>query len=240
MLDTSNLSKFLKGITDAIRTKKGTTEPIEHKLIDEEIASIKSDDIEPYLLCSSISYKYAVIDDDTLIVKLPYEQTDLSLFLFTTIGPKYIEIDCNGNTISSMKYFNRHESSTVSNIKKISLKNADFSQCKDFSYAFAYGYSNSVLEEVDTVFDMTSATDIKDFINIKTIKEVRFATNTLKLSITLIKCSLLSDESIQSIIDGLADLTGQTAQTIYLHINVVNKLTTEQSTQILNKNWSIG
>lgn len=36
-LDTTNLTKFLKGITDAIRTKTGSTDPIEHKKIDEEI-----------------------------------------------------------------------------------------------------------------------------------------------------------------------------------------------------------
>ena len=44
MLDTSNLSKFLKGITDTLRTIKGTTDIIEHKFIDEEILSLNNTD----------------------------------------------------------------------------------------------------------------------------------------------------------------------------------------------------
>ena len=85
MLDTSNLSKFLKGITDAIRAKKGTTEPIEHKLIDEEIASIESSDIIDATYASSISlnnkndfptnYKNGILH-----IKLPNSQKSLHDF----------------------------------------------------------------------------------------------------------------------------------------------------------------
>lgn len=39
-LDTTNLTKFLKGITDAIRAKTGSTDPIKHNKIDEEISNI--------------------------------------------------------------------------------------------------------------------------------------------------------------------------------------------------------
>lgn len=43
-LDTTNLTKFLKGITDAIRAKTGSTDPIKHWAIDDVIKkfSVKS------------------------------------------------------------------------------------------------------------------------------------------------------------------------------------------------------
>lgn len=50
-------------------------------------------------------------------------------------------------------------------------------------------------------------------------------------------CSKLSDTSIQSIIDHLADLTGKTALKVGFHSDVISKLTTVQTDTILAKNW---
>ena len=49
----------------------------------------------------------------------------------------------------------------------------------------------------------------------------------------------LSDETIQSIIDGLADLTEQTTQTITFYATVGAKLTDEQKATITAKNWTL-
>jgi hypothetical protein len=51
--------------------------------------------------------------------------------------------------------------------------------------------------------------------------------------------SLLSDTSIQSIIDHLKDLTGATAQTLTFHATVGGKLTPEQKAAITAKNWTL-
>lgn len=58
-------------------------------------------------------------------------------------------------------------------------------------------------------------------------------------SISFSHSSKLTNESIQSIIDGLADLTGGTAQTLTLHATVKNKLTSELRAQATSKNWNI-
>ena len=63
--------------------------------------------------------------------------------------------------------------------------------------------------------------------------------NTIKLSISFASSSKLSDLSIQSIIDGLADLTGGTQQTLTLHSKSGVKLTEEQKTTITAKNWEL-
>lgn len=62
---------------------------------------------------------------------------------------------------------------------------------------------------------------------------------TITKSINLSRCSKLKDASVQSIIDNLADLTGQTAQTVNFHSTVVDKLTVEQYDAITAKNWTI-
>ena len=71
------------------------------------------------------------------------------------------------------------------------------------------------------------------------LKNIRFETGTIPISISFVHSSFLTDESVQSIIDGLADLTGQTAQTITFHLTVKNKLTEEQIVQITSKNWTL-
>lgn len=50
---------------------------------------------------------------------------------------------------------------------------------------------------------------------------------------------LLSDASVQNIIDVLADLTGQTAKVITFHADVKAKLTEEQIATITSKNWTL-
>ena len=63
---------------------------------------------------------------------------------------------------------------------------------------------------------------------------------SIKKQFNIADSPLLSDESIQSIIDGLADLTGSPSSKVIFHTDVVTRLTQEQVLQITNKNWSIG
>ena len=50
----------------------------------------------------------------------------------------------------------------------------------------------------------------------------------------------LTDKSIQSIIDALADLTGKTSAKVTFHPTVKAKLTEEQLATIESKNWTLG
>lgn len=52
-------------------------------------------------------------------------------------------------------------------------------------------------------------------------------------------CPKLTNESVQSIIDHLADLTGQSAKTIRFHATVGGNLTDEQKATITAKNWTL-
>ena len=76
------------------------------------------------------------------------------------------------------------------------------------------------------------------FNNCSKLENVTFE-GELKLSISFVTSPLLSDASIQNIIDCLSDLTGQTAQTITFHADVKAKLTDEQIATITSKNWTL-
>lgn len=68
---------------------------------------------------------------------------------------------------------------------------------------------------------------------------ITLAKSAITTSFGLASSSLLSDESIQNIIDSLADLTGGTTATLSLHSDVVQKLTDEQLLAIEAKNWAV-
>lgn len=68
------------------------------------------------------------------------------------------------------------------------------------------------------------------------LREVRVVPGSLKVSTTIPSSTVLSAESKQSIVDGLADLTGQTTQTLTMK-NIV--LTDDQKATITSKNWTL-
>lgn len=77
------------------------------------------------------------------------------------------------------------------------------------------------------------------FVGCTLLEEIRFVPSSIFVAFGFANSSLLSDASIQSIIDGLADLTGQTAQTITFHKDVKAKLTETQIATITGKNWTL-
>lgn len=100
----------------------------------------------------------------------------------------------------------------------------------------------TALETIDGLpIDFSSITDVLSypFYYCTALVDVRFVANSIKKSITIAQSDKLSTDTIQSVIDGLADLTGGTAQTLDLHSDIVNKLTDEQILQITNKNWRV-
>lgn len=97
------------------------------------------------------------------------------------------------------------------------------------------------LEVVDgTPLNVSGSTSFNStFWSCFSLKEIRFVENSIKASIGFPQSNLLSDLSIQSIIDGLADLTGGTAKTLTLHATVGAKLTDEQKATVTAKNWTL-
>ena len=72
MADTSNLSQFLTDVADAIRTKKGTTEPIPAANFDTEILSIET--------CSQENLQEQLDAQDLIIQQLQEELSDKAIY----------------------------------------------------------------------------------------------------------------------------------------------------------------
>jgi hypothetical protein len=69
------------------------------------------------------------------------------------------------------------------------------------------------------------------------LEDIQFVENTIRFSTSFAHCNLLSDKSVQSIINGLAAVG--TTQTLTLHADVKAKLTQTQLDTITSKNWNL-
>ena len=161
----------------------------------------------------------------------------------------------NSVEITDFRYFNQ-EGKRNNIINKLETSNGEnfYNYCynakglvevdNDFSKsAQMYGafYNCSDLETVvyADFSKVTGATNLNNVFNGCTaLKNITFKSNCIKSNISFSASSLLSDESIQSIIDGLD--TVSSSKKITLHSEVSAKLTQEQILQIVNKNWEIG
>ena len=287
MLDTSNLSNFLKGITDAIRVKKGTTEPIEHKFIDEEIESITAEDtgigsrqwwLDVCKERTNFSYMFNSCSNLTTIPQIDTSQgTDFqSMFRSCSKLTTIPQLNTSKGTSFHTMFYNCRNLTTIPQLDTsqgtsfhamfnscsnlTTIPQLDTSKGTDFTYMFYSCSKLTTIPQLNTskgtkfyymFYDCRNLTTIPQLDTSKgtdfgymfqgcyNLENIYFVAGCIKKSISFAYSPLLTDESIQSIIDGLADLTGQTAQTLTLHTDVKSKLTQEQIAQITSKNWTL-
>lgn len=126
-------------------------------------------------------------------------------------------------------------------VEYFNLKNISFSPKligTSFQYMF---YNQQFLENITGEIDFTkisSATNITlMFYACNNLKEVRFTKESLKYNLQMAQSGSLSLESLQSIIDGLGNVT--TTSTLSLNSTAYNKLTEEQKQSATDKGWTI-
>ena len=134
----------------------------------------------------------------------------------------------------------------------------DFSNCTEFYSTFAYAHKLKKLPFID----MSKATEVGamfysvgvESLHIRVGETVPFGATTfgnitslvnleiegtIGTSIGFPNSNLLSNTSVQSVIDALKDLTDQTSQTLTLHATVGANMTDEQKAAITAKNWTL-
>lgn len=108
---------------------------------------------------------------------------------------------------------------------------------KNFQRAF---YMCTELREVVGEFDFSGCINVNNcFLRCDSLESVRFKPETIKSAVSFASSPNLTAATIQSIIDGLTDLSGGTAQTLTLHATVGAKLTDAQKAAASAKNWTI-
>ena len=223
----------LTAIGDAIRAKTGGTELIAPENMPTEIENIQSGSTELadayYAMTSCLTaIKFQNSTELEWVPQINTSKiTDFSQIFSGCINLKRIDSinTSNGTTFQSM---------FASCTSLTSVPQLDVSKGTKFMHMF---YNCTSLTSVPQL-DVSNGTNFQNmFNNCTKLVNVSFVENSIKSSISFVNSPLLSDESIQSIIDGLA--TVETAQTLTLHQDVKAKLTESQIAQITSKNWNL-
>lgn len=151
--------------------------------------------------------------------------------------------------ISKIKHFTINSSTPISNMGfvmrgdnectvEIIVLNCDTSTCTTFSQAFFKCVNLTRVEGIP--IDFSSATSIgKIFSYTYNVEYFRVVQNSIKVNADFGHCTRFDEDTIQSVINGLADLTGSNTQTLTLHKDIKAKLTDTQIAIITGKNWTI-
>lgn len=193
-----------------------------------------------------------------------YYATTLNNILSGIVFPENYEVVIKVKKAPTSSSYTLHQASGFRSTKWISEDNTNLIQ---FNHSHRNSLYTSILERVDLteynthfttiqeafrgqtklksilgVFDVSNCKTVSSlsnaFMECSALEDVEFASGTINVNISFSACKNLTAKSIQSIIDGLADLTGQTGQTVDFHSDIISKLTDEQWQQIYNKNWS--
>ena len=131
--------------------------------------------------------------------------------------------------------------SLAPNIIPDKLKTVSFSPKFKLSNATALFNGRISLEEVIGELDFSGIIGINEqnspFNRCTSLAEIRFTKESIKYNLSFKQSSQLSDESIQSILDGLA--TVSSTQTLAFNSAVYAKLTEEQKQSATDKGWTI-
>ena len=115
------------------------------------------------------------------------------------------------------------------------------------SGAWHYGTSVfngcKVLREITHPIDFTSCTGASETFRYCTaLEEMRWVANSVNCNMSntyLWDCPNLSNATIQSMVDGLKDRTGETAYTLTLHTSIEARMSETQKATATAKNWTL-
>nr|DAT84952.1 MAG TPA: protein of unknown function DUF285 [Caudoviricetes sp.] len=118
--------------------------------------------------------------------------------------------------------------------KLISVANFNIPNATNVAEAFK---GCSSLKEIGNI-DINNVTNTGNlFSDCTSLERIEIVPDTIKINISFANSPLLTDETIQNIINGLAVVATQ--RTLTLHADVKAKLTEEQINLITSKNWKI-
>lgn len=235
----------MQAIADAIRAKTGTTDKYKVSQMPQAIADIDVGGDDSFYDAFWDSYtQNGERTDYTNAFQSSYWTTSSfgtpkyvlkptvaqSMFQNTTITeiPQGVLDTSQCTNMSRMFYMAQTQK----------IPTLDCSSCTSLSQAFSESWNVYYKTDItlinvraDCVFS-NAFTWLNNLVNFS-------ITGTIGTSISLSNSPNLSDESVQNIIDCLADLTDSETQTLTLNSAVESRLTDEQRLVITNKNWTL-
>jgi hypothetical protein len=163
---------------------------------------------------------------------------DLLSFTHAATGLKSVKLSFinKGTAVSANYSFCGMSTSAVDTLEVVDISGMG---CTFTSLAGTF-MLQKVLRKIIGAIDLTGCVNCGSaFYECRALEEIEFKQGTIPKSIDFRHSPNLTETAIQSIVDGLADITGATAQTLTLHATVKAKLTETQKATILLKNWNI-
>lgn len=243
---------ILADIADAVRAKTGETEPIIPEEMAAKLLNTEDDyergyaegyeegrDIWNYVRSIAGAFQNNTFPTGTnFVLNIPNLLISVNTGSFnytfrSTTGLESITLKCTTRGVA----MNAHGAfSRCSDLKFLDLSefNTTFGPSTDvFYHCTRLEEIRGEIENTTTIWTLWFASCVK-------LREVRFKANSIKGDLNISGSPLLSAESVQSIVDGLADMTGGTSYKLTLHADVKAKLTEEQLATIAAKNWTMG
>lgn len=141
-----------------------------------------------------------------------------------TYDPKY-DIVCGAGVSTRQAFYNGRMTSTKVPIR---VKNTTLNST----------FAGSTIKTI-VLLELVGVTGYNNpFSSCAALENITIA-GSIDVSVSLSASPLLTQPSVQSIIDHLKDLTGQTAQTLTLHADVGARLTDAQKATVTAKNWTL-
>ena len=201
----------------------------------EAIESGKGIDLMSYVSSATMSLDLSEVTED-IVMHLERASSISNMFSGVPFGCSKLTLYISNKCKSFFRAIRLGGDCALKEIEIV----GDTSNVNHYGAAF---FSQFNLERIIGVLDFSSATSSGSMNEIvgqcSKLQKITPKANTIKISISFSYCPNLTDETIQAIINGLADLTGATAQTITFHKDVKAKLTDNQITTITNKNWTL-
>lgn len=241
------VNEKMTSLADAIREKTGGTEPLTLDGMTEAVQGMSagggSDDfIMMYgTELKGTFYKSTLPENTEIVFNMPNFDGVMDAFALSSTNLKSFKM------ISSVDIAWFNILNAFNECRTIEL--IDFSECNngkinprganESRYAFR---RCDKLKEIKGELDLNTLVEEASgmFQECHALEKITFKEQTITVNLSFSYSKVLNDESIQSIIDGLKDLTGTTAQKITFHTDVISKLTESQITQIGAKNWNLG
>lgn len=185
-------------------------------------------------------YGVAFPDSYEMALDLPNCPADINGMFRTAYGIKKLTMNIPTDRTYNASYFAMGSTSDRSTLEEMAFPDGvKFSNVNRFAVrAYALTTVNCGLGENGVGIDLSECTDHTSCFDYCTeLVEIRFKAETITKSISLAQSSNLSDASIDSIVEGLALVSGQT---LTLHATVKGKLTPAQiATITYTKGWTL-
>lgn len=241
-------------IADAVRNKTGSNEPMTISGIVENINSISvsdggstggsSSDTNLFNYISSswtgsfklMFYKVVFPDGYEITLNVTNAPTNINSMFRLAENLRKITFIVPTDRVYDARYFLTTDSSATPTLEELVLPD----EIKFSAFDYFASYARKLHTITGTIDLSESTSNLNCFMYCTDLVEVRFVQESITKDFYIKQSSKLSDASIASIVEGLADLTGQETQTLTVHATVAGKIEEwGKKASIESKNWTL-